>query len=228
MEGISRIIIVTDSIQCAQKLLDTSNQCAQKLLDTSNHPRQGHTIAISKSLRAFFNRDPTNSIQFWDCPSDDRWPLHRQADRQAKSHRIPIQYPNRESWELCRRNECEDIIKEWQMFFENAPYRENQFLDTYDDDDNLVTPTYAKGGSWLTTIGISNSICTRATRLITNHAPIGEYRARFFPNKNTSCPCSSTQLETRHHILRQCPLYKSYNRVGYVLSKIVDFLQSNL
>ena len=109
MEGISRIIIVTDSIQCAQKLLDTSN-----------HPRQGHTIAISKSLRAFFNRDPTNSIQFWDCPSDDRWPLHRQADRQAKSHRIPIQYPNRESWELSRRNECEDIIKEWQMFFENA------------------------------------------------------------------------------------------------------------
>ena len=25
----------------------------------------------------------------------------------------------------------------------------------------------------------------------------------------------------------QCPLYKGYNCVGYVLSKIVDFLQSN-
>jgi len=172
-------------------------------------------------------RSLAETLQFWDCPSDDRWPLHHKVDQQAKSHRIPIQYPNNESWELCRRNECEDTTKEWQMFFENAPYRGSQFLDTYDDDDKLVTPTYTKGGSWLTTIGISNSICARATCLITNHAPIGEYRARFHPNKNTSCLCSSTQLETRHHILRQCPLYKGHNCVGYVLSKIVDFLQSN-
>jgi len=39
----------------------------------------------------------------------------------------------------------------------NAPYRGNQFLNTYNDDDYLVTPTYAKGGSWLKVIGKSNS-----------------------------------------------------------------------
>jgi len=105
------------------------------------------------------------------------------------------------------------------MFFENSPYKANNFLDTYDDNDRIILPTYTKGGGWLNTIGISNSLCVRATRLITNHAPIGEYRARFFPNKANSCACNNNQLEARHH--------KGYNYVGYVLSKIVDFLQTN-
>ena len=58
------------------------------------------------------------------------------------------------------------------MFFKNTPYRENQSFNTYDDDNNLVTLTYTKGGSWLKFIGISNSICTQATQLITNYAPV--------------------------------------------------------
>jgi len=33
------------------------------------------------------------------------------------------------------------------MFFENAPYKENHFLDIYGDDDHLIT---AKGEAGLT------------------------------------------------------------------------------
>jgi len=82
------------------------------------------------------------------------------------------------------------------MLFENAFYKGSQFLDTYDNDGHLITPSYTKGGSWLNTIGISNFICARATRLITNYTPIGEYKARFFPREVNSCPCNNTQLET--------------------------------
>jgi len=45
LEGINQIIVTTDSIQCAQKLFDTSN-----------HSLQGHTIAMSYCLRAFFSK----------------------------------------------------------------------------------------------------------------------------------------------------------------------------
>jgi len=113
------------------------------------------------------------------------------------------------------------------MFFENTPYKGNHFLDTYNNDDHLITPTYSKGGSWLNTIGTSNSICTRVTCLITNHAPTGEYGARFFPDKASLCPCNVAQLETRHHILHECPQFSRYNLAGYILSKIVSFLQIN-
>ena len=204
-----------------------SIQCVQKLFDTSNHSLQGHTIAISHCLGVFFSKNPANSIQFWDCPSDNRWPLHHRFDSQTKSLRLPIKYPNKESWDYCRKSECDDLILTWQMFFENSQYKGNNFLDTYDNDDHVILPMYTKGGGWLNTIDTSDSTYARATRLITNHASIGKYRARFLPNEANSCACNNNQLETRHHVLRECPLYRRYNYVEYVLSKIVDFLQIN-
>ena len=32
-------------------------------------------------------------------------------------------------------------------------------------------------------------LCARAARVILNHAPIGEYRARFHPQEPIACPC---------------------------------------
>ena len=43
---------------------------------------------------------------------------------------------------------------------------------------------------------------TRADdRAILNHALIGEFRKRFFPQSNHACPCGHNRLETRAHIL---------------------------
>jgi len=36
-----------------------------------------------------------------------------------------------------------------------------------------------------------------ATRAITNHAPIGEYRLRFFPNEEFRCPYEKYPIESR-------------------------------
>lgn len=110
------------------------------------------------------------------------------------------------------------------MFFENTLYRKNQFFNIYNNNDSLIIPIYTKGGSWLKVISISNFICAYTIWLIINHVSIGEYRAKFFSNKNISYLYNSTQLETCYYILYQCPLYSSYNYI----SKIVDFLQSNL
>ena len=35
--------------------------------------------------------------------------------------------------------------------------------------------------------GQLNSLCAQAMRSITNHAPIGEYRLRFFPREDFNC-----------------------------------------
>ena len=48
----------------------------------------------------------------------------------------------------------------------------------------------------------------RITRCITNHAPIGEYRQRFFPDKPTHCTaCGYDTLLSREHILCSCPQF---------------------
>ena len=73
--------------------------------------------------------------------------------------------------------------------FQASNLKENQFLDLVDDDNNIIEPTYVKEGLWLKVFGHSNSLCVHATRAITNHASIGEFRLRFFPREGFKCPC---------------------------------------
>ena len=55
-----------------------------------------------------------------------------------------------------------------------------------------------------------NLLYVRATRAIVNHAPIGEYHLRFFPNEDFSCPCGNYLIETRHHILYKYRRFDNY------------------
>ena len=96
------------------------------------------------------------------------------------------------------------------MIFQALDIKEKQFLDLLNSDDNIIKPSYIKGGSWLRYFGHSNSLCARATRAIINHAPIGEYRLRFFLREDFSCSCSSHPIETRRYILYKCRRFKEY------------------
>lgn len=50
----------------------------------------------------------------------------------------------------------------------------------------------------------------RITRCLTNHAPTGEYRRRFFPDQPTHCPhCADHVYHTRSYILASCGKYAS-------------------
>ncbi|KAM6490082.1 hypothetical protein JOM56_014466 [Amanita muscaria] len=50
-------------------------------------------------------------------------------------------------------------------------------------------------------------LLTRFTRAITSHAPIGEYRKRFFPELEHRCTEDGDE-ETRNHILSTCTKYQ--------------------
>ena len=70
-------------------------------------------------------------------------------------------------------------------------------------------------------------IMSHLTRLITNHASIGEYYFCFFPNKNPSCPCKAN-IETGSHTLFECGLYNNGNAVLYLsVQDTINFLKDN-
>lgn len=92
-----------------------------------------------------------------------------------------------------------------------------------------------KGGPILSIVGDSPSLTSRLTRTVLAHAPIGEYRSKYFPTESSSCPRCGV-LETRHHILESCPLYKRRRRVGFMafltssfhpIALLKDFLTNN-
>ena len=56
--GISKIIIITDSIYAVRSIFDSSI-----------HPLQVHLAAISKELRKIFSMNSNNLIEFWEYSS---------------------------------------------------------------------------------------------------------------------------------------------------------------
>ena len=104
---------------------------------------------------------------------------------------------------LCSKNVllCLDTCR---TAFNHPTVQGRHFLTLRGKNRKPLQPSYSKSGSWLTHIGQSVTLCARATRAILNHAPIEEYRQRFFSAKCIQCPCGHCQVETQQHIFANC------------------------
>jgi len=80
------------------------------------------------------------------------------------------------------------------MMFQASNLKGKQFLDLLDNKNNIIEPSYSKGGSWLKAIGHLNSLYVQATRAITNYAPTGEYKLRFFLREEFKCQSHTCDL----------------------------------
>ena len=216
-ENISKIIVFTDSIHVAKKIFDPLS-----------HSLQIHAVAILNELQQFFSRDSNDSIEFWECPSRLNQHLHKTVDLETKTSNPTPVYPCKTSWDYSKKTECDNILNNWKMTFQASDGKRNQFLNLLDDNFNIIELFYAKGGPWLQSFEHSNLLCAYVSRTITNHAPIGEYRLRFFPREEFKCLCSLYPIESHRHILHDCRRFNSYwNPRQDSLSYFVMFLEAN-
>jgi len=216
-KDISKIVIITNSIHAAKKIFDSKS-----------HPYQLHTTAILQELHWFFTKDQNNSIKFWEYPSRLKWRLHQAVDKDSKSFTPQPILPSRISWDYCKMIDSDNIISQWKMSFQASDGKEKNFLDLVGNNYEDIEPSYIKGGPWLQAFSHSNSLCTCATRAITNHTPIGEYRLRFFPNEDFKCSCGNYLIESRRHILHNCMRFNGYwNPRRDLLCHFVMFLIAN-
>jgi len=130
------------------------------IFDTSVYLYQLHSIIISKNLREFFNKNPNNSISFWNFPDSIKWSPHVMVSNESKHIKIDPILLSRTSWELNKKEECDSIIYRWQMTFQASDHKERKFLDLNNDKEVHIHSTYTKGRAWLKYFGLSNSICT--------------------------------------------------------------------
>ena len=85
-------------------------------------------IAIFCKLREFFQNNPSNHIEFWDCLSSDKWPPHLTADQETKFYSTQPLHPSQMSWKLSRKDECDSYLCTWQMYFQASNYKGKNFL----------------------------------------------------------------------------------------------------
>ena len=215
---ISKIIVVTDSIHVARKIFDPSLHMLQK-----------QSTCVLAKLRKFFNHRDTNSIKFWECPSKGNWHLHKAVNLDTKSFNLISLLLNKYFWDFSKKLESDNILNTWKMTFQASDLKGRNFLELVNSDNILLKPAYCKGGSWLQCFGHSNSLCTRATRAITNHAPIGEYHLKFFLNEDFSCLCGLYPIETRRYILHKYRRFNEYwNPRRDSITHFIQFLERNL
>ena len=176
----------------------------------------------------FFTKNQNNSIKFWECPSHLNWRLHQAVDKNSKSFDPQPVLPSHTSWDYCKRIDSDNIISHWKMTFQASDGKGSNFLNLTDNNYEEIEPSYIKGGSWLQAFRHSNLLCAWATRAITNHTSIGEYRLRFFPNKDFSCLCGNFPIESRRHVLFDCKRHNGYwNPRRDLLCHFVLFLIAN-
>ena len=173
IENIFKIIIVTDSIHTARKIFD----------DKSN-PYQIHLTIVLHKLQYFFSIGQENSVEFWECPSCLKWRLHKLVDKKSKSFNPLSSLPSKISWDFCRKTDSDNIINLWKITFQALNGKGKNFLDLADINNNIIEPSYIKGGLWLQAFGSSNFLCARTTRAITNHTLTGKYWLQFFPKED--------------------------------------------
>jgi len=114
------------------------------------------------------------------------------------------------------------------MTFQASDGKDKQFYDLVDNNLEIIELSYIKESPWLQSFGHSNSLCTRATRAITNHVPIGKYRLQFFLKEDFKCPYRYYPIKTRRHILHKCTRHNGYwNPRRDTLSHFVMFLNAN-
>jgi len=171
----------------------------------------------------------SNSIEFWECPSCCNWALHKVVDKETKALNPTLLFPCKMSWDFNKESECDDLLNNWKMTFQASDLKGRQFLKLLNSDNNIIELSYIKGGAWLKFFNHSNSLYARASRVITNHAPIGEYKLRFFPKKEFRCLCRLYLIETRWYILHDCRRFNEYwNPWRDSISYFVIFLEFNL
>jgi len=175
--GVKKITIITDTIHGAQKLFDISL-----------HPYQTLVTSTIENIHNFFSQSPDNTIAIWHCPIKYKWKPHKDVDKEVKLSKVGPILPNKELWDFSRKSEYKDLLNYWKMSFQALDKKGHNFLNLDNVNEGTpIEPYYKKGEAWLKYFSHSNFTYARMTRLITNYAPIGAYRLRFFPLEESLC-----------------------------------------
>ncbi|KAI0359476.1 hypothetical protein OH77DRAFT_1472705 [Trametes cingulata] len=100
---------------------------------------------------------------------------------------------------------CTFLTQDWRQEYRSSPtYAGHNFLRLRDFD----SPSHVSSPA-LKAHGHSKSSMARYCRAVLDHAPLGSFRKRFFPDEPTSCPECGV-LQDRAHVLLKCTRYRRW------------------
>ncbi|EIM87713.1 uncharacterized protein STEHIDRAFT_121331 [Stereum hirsutum FP-91666 SS1] len=215
-----------DTITSIHLFADNSS-ALESLFRPNFHSSQIVSVLAARKAREWLTEDNTRHIHLHWVPGHQGVELNEVVDHMTnEAYDLHPPIP-RISHAYARVLITKRVMQDWAKM----PSRGTKFFPARICDSR----TCAKGGPIISAAGDSPTLTSRLTRTILAHAPIGEYRSKYLPAEPSACPRCDV-LETRHHILESCPLYKRPRRTGFYtliassrnpIRLLKDFLTNN-
>jgi ribonuclease HI len=177
--------------------------------DPKPGPSQFFTIKFHQTLRPLLETHPNLSITISWCPSHCDIPGNDRADELAKeATSLGRQIPYTVTHSNARRRAKRSTLLLWQQEWKKAP-RVGRFAIA-----NRIKPSLSPTNHFLS-LKSNREAFGRLLQCRTGHSYTGEFRQSLLPLSPdpTSCPCDIDLLETRTHIIRDCPRYNRHRRI---------------
>ncbi|KAF8635056.1 hypothetical protein AX14_010540, partial [Amanita brunnescens Koide BX004] len=181
-------------------------------LNLDTHSSQLASIHINLLLKDYLSTTD-NVVSFAHCPSHVGITGNERADRLTKEGAaigpmLPLKILRSNFIGQFKR----DMTKHWHILAKSQTYKGRSWLPIKRKRRDFKPDITNKSCRRFFTTLSGNDIDTtsRMACTLTNHAPMGEYRRRFHPDKPSFCKfCGPETEHTRSHALFLCPKYKS-------------------
>jgi len=167
-------------------------------------PKAGQLLAhnFHKTISKFLDDAPQRSVEIAWIPGHKDTKGNDRADELAKAGaELASALPMVRSHTHVRRKATEKIQKEWVTEWENSP-KTGRFAIA-----NRISPS-TKSTPHFRLLKDKREVFGRLVQCRTGNGYTGEYYSRMVPSENVDCPCGE-RLQTREHILRECPRYEA-------------------
>jgi ribonuclease HI len=225
MVGLAMAINKATSFEVAKITFFVDNESAAKAIlnPTASSPSQGCSIGACRNVRRWLEEDPNRVVEIKWCPSHEGIPGNERVDILAKEASQREQ-PNATSYAYAKHKAMHVMKQKWQKNTVLSSYIGHNFLkfeevikvnhcvpiilkrDKEDDEESdageIDDPTGMKKAS----NGRPNALVARMARLILNHAPLGSYREKYFPEYERLCNYCGV-FQDRKHVLFECHHY---------------------
>ncbi|KAF8641417.1 hypothetical protein AX14_009895 [Amanita brunnescens Koide BX004] len=195
----AKVALVIDNKAAANALFNFGVQSSQMAI-----------VRINNLLSPWLSEDPLRHQTTRFAPSHQGIDGNERADRLTKAglELCPTNPPTiLQSHFISQQRAASE--NQWQERFCDHTYRGSQWLPIRRKKKRFKLSMTKDARNFFHILAKGEpSHLSRIAHAVTNHAPTGEYRTRFFPDDPTDCPrCNRQALQTRPHILTECPGY---------------------
>lgn len=180
----------------------TDNRAALlRILNPAVGPSQMCAVTACRTVRSFLEASPSRAVYLHWCPAHVGVELNERVDDLAKTG-TQCSQPEFTSLAMAKQTLTAGLYSEWQ-----ARLAERRYVGRHALLPALGAIKHTRKNWHLAAMGQHPRELARFVRFSSNHFPCGEYRERFNLSGPTRCWQCRDTVESRDHIMYECPAW---------------------